>query len=130
MRYAESDQMGIAHHASYVLWLEAARIEWLRHLGFCYRDMEAQGVLLPVTGLQIHYRAPARFDDVLQVPTELHELGHCRIVLGSQISRHRPDRGAVSIADAVVTLATVDAQGRPRRLPKHIHTALSAMLRS
>jgi acyl-CoA thioester hydrolase len=54
VRYAETDQMGVVHHANYALYLELARIEWLSMLGFSYAEMEKQGVILPVVSLLVN----------------------------------------------------------------------------
>lgn len=71
VRYAETDAAGIAHHGSYVDWMEVGRVEWLRSLGVSYADLERDGYTLPVVELHLRYVAPARFDDVLQVRTGL-----------------------------------------------------------
>lgn len=65
--------MGIAHHGSYVDWLEMGRIEWLRDRGLSYRVMEEEGVSLAVSALQLSYRAAVRFDDELVIETSLTE---------------------------------------------------------
>ncbi len=67
VRYAETDAAGLAHHASYVPWLEAARIEWLREAGVAYADLERDGYHLAVVELHLRYVSPARFDDELVV---------------------------------------------------------------
>lgn len=71
VRYAETDAQGIAHHSSYVPWLEVGRVEWLRAAGVRYADLEAQGYSLPVVELHLRYVAAARFDDALVVRTGL-----------------------------------------------------------
>ena len=64
VRYAETDQMGVAYYANYLVWMEVARVEYCRHAGFEYRDMERQdGAFLSVAEARCQYRAPARFDD-------------------------------------------------------------------
>lgn len=73
VRFAETDQMGIAHHGSYVVWLEMGRIEWLRDRGLSYRTMEDEGFSLAVSKLDIGYRSAVRFDDVLDIETTLRE---------------------------------------------------------
>ncbi|MEM7738678.1 MAG: thioesterase family protein, partial [Deinococcota bacterium] len=71
VRFAETDQMGIAHHASYVIWLEAARIEWLRERDMSYREIEAAGISLAVTKIQDNYKRIALFYVVLEVTPSL-----------------------------------------------------------
>jgi acyl-CoA thioester hydrolase len=71
VRYGETDAAGIAHHASFVNWLEVGRVEWLRAMGADYRALERDGYSLPVVELVLRYVAPARFDDRLLIRTGL-----------------------------------------------------------
>ena len=67
VRYSETDAMQVAHHSSYVMWFEAARVEWMRDNGLSYKALEETGVSLPVSDLQITYRSSAVFDDELAI---------------------------------------------------------------
>ena len=67
VRYAETDQMGVVHHANYVVWFELVRTHLCALSGFHYADIEAMGYLLMVTGVEARYRQPARYGDVVQV---------------------------------------------------------------
>jgi len=70
VRYAETDQMGVAYYANYFVWMELGRVEYCRSIGIRYRDMEEQdGVLLAVVDAQCRYRLPARYDDEVVVRT-------------------------------------------------------------
>lgn len=72
VRYAETDQMGIVHHANYLVWFEMGRVEWLRQLGFDYKRMEAEDdCYIAVVEAGCRYKAPARYDDELMVQTVL-----------------------------------------------------------
>ena len=74
VRYAETDQMGVVYYANYLVWMEVARVEFCKALGFRYRDMEQEdGVLLAVVEAQCRYRYPARFDDEVIVETSVAE---------------------------------------------------------
>jgi acyl-CoA thioester hydrolase len=73
VRFAETDQMGIAHHSSYVIWMEAARVDWLRQQGMSYKAWEESGVSLAVSKIEIEYRAAATFDDEITIETNLIE---------------------------------------------------------
>lgn len=115
VRYAETDQMGVAHHASYVAWLEEARIAWMRTNGLSYRDIEASGTMLPVIELQIRYRRPGRFDDVLEFATDAKMSGPSRVAFTTVISR-----GDDRLAEATVTLAAVDRAAKPVRIPAEL----------
>ena len=87
VRYGETDQMGYAHHAVAVLWLEYGRVHWLRKRGLSYRDLEASGILLPVVSMSLKYHAPGRFEDQLVIRTRLVNLGKSRVFFESKIYR-------------------------------------------
>jgi acyl-CoA thioester hydrolase len=81
VRYAETDQMGVVHHANYLVWMEVGRVELCKSLGFNYRDMERDdGIYLVVADVTCRYRAPARFDDEVTVKTWV-ESANKRIVV-------------------------------------------------
>jgi acyl-CoA thioester hydrolase len=115
VRYAETDQMGIAHHAEYLAWFEVARTDLLRQTGMTYREMEADGVRLPVIGVSIRYLRPAFYDDVLEVRTELTEIHGAR--MGFIYEVRRPGTEG-PLATGSTEHATVDSRGRPRRMPE------------
>src|SRR3954453_20897219 len=71
VRFCETDLMGIVHHANYLQYFEAGRVEWLRRRGGTYADWARGGIHLPVVDAQLRYRAPARFDDIIEVQTRL-----------------------------------------------------------
>lgn len=114
VRFAETDQMGVAHHAAYVVWLEAARVEWLRDLGLSYRALEDQGVSLAVTGLEVRYRAALRFDDRVRVEVRLEEARSRRVRFAYRLVR--VDDG-VRCAEATSVHVPTDRAGAATRLP-------------
>jgi len=72
VRYAETDQMGVAHHANYLIWFDVGRIEFCRHSGFEYERMETEDdTFLVVAEASCRYKLPARFDDVLRIRTRV-----------------------------------------------------------
>ncbi|HXI13685.1 MAG TPA: thioesterase family protein [Thermoanaerobaculia bacterium] len=71
VRYKETDQMGIAHHANYITWFEVGRTDLCRAMGVPYREIEARGLLLVVTEVSCRYRSPFRYDDEVIVTTRL-----------------------------------------------------------
>lgn len=112
VRYAECDAMNVAHHASYVVWMEAARIELLRARGVVYTDLEARGVFFVVTDLSVKYRRPIRNDELIEVEvTQLPPTG-VRVE-----HRYRFLRGSEPLAEAYSRLACVGRDGRPMRMP-------------
>ena len=74
VRYAETDQMGVVHHANYITWLEIGRTDLLRQLGFSYVEMEADGMALPVVDVKCRYRLSAHYDDDVIIQTWLEYL--------------------------------------------------------
>lgn len=112
VRYCECDPMGVAHHASYLAWFEMGRTELLRANGKCYRDLEAAGVYLVVAKLDVRYKRPARYDDVLVLRTTVQDGGHVKIEHTYELLR-----GEELLAVASTTLACVNAEGRPQPAP-------------
>ncbi len=115
VRYAESDQMGVAHHGAYIAWFEECRIEMLRSLGASYREMEAQGVLMPVIELTVRYKRSLRFDDVATCETSAVAKGPSRVVFTTVVKHDEQ-----VCAEAEVTVAAVGRDGRPVRVPAEV----------
>lgn len=120
VRYNECDPMNVAHHGTFVAWLEMGRTELLRTCGVTYADMEQAGVFLVVTRLEIGYKAPARYDDVVVVVTRVTGGGRARINHEYELWHDAEDgRGrSTLLATASSTLACVGADGKPRALPE------------
>lgn len=128
VRYVECDPMGVAHHASYLPWLEMGRTELLRTSGVTYGAMEAGGFFLVITRCEVKYRRPLRYDDVVEVRTSVESGGRIKIRHGYELvlverNGAAPDPADPSVpADGVCAVATtelacVGADGRPRELP-------------
>jgi acyl-CoA thioester hydrolase len=113
VRYAETDRMGLLHHANYLVYFEQARTELLRGRGLTYRELEDQGYLLVLTRVEVRYRSPARYDDLLTVRTTVARTTAVRID-----HRYEVFRDGVLIAEASSTLACVDREGRLQALPE------------
>ena len=79
VRYGETDQMGVVYHGNYAQYFEIARIDWLDQLGFSYKKMEADGVMLPVVALSTQFKASALFDDELTITTTLKNIPTAKI---------------------------------------------------
>src|SRR5438874_5119123 len=115
VRYAETDRMGLLHHANYLVYFEQARTELLRSLGLTYKDMEDQGFLLVVTKVEVHFRRPAKYDDLLTVRTAVTKTTMVRID-----HRYEVFCEGQLLADGSSTLACVDREGRPQLLPEFL----------
>jgi acyl-CoA thioester hydrolase len=115
VRYAETDRMGFLHHANYPIYFEQGRTELLRTLGLTYRDLEDQGFLLVLARLDIRYRAPARYDDLLTLETRVIRTTAVRIEHGYRVLRDRQ-----LLAEGSTTLACVDRDGRLQAIPEFL----------
>ena len=91
VRYAETDQMGVVHHATYPIWYEIARTEYIRALGMSYSDMEKAGVMLPVTGISCRYRLPAKYDDIVEITARITRFSPARIEFEYEVRRRGED---------------------------------------
>jgi acyl-CoA thioester hydrolase len=117
VRYAETDKMGVAYYANYFVWFEVARADLLRSLGWTYREMEEDGVGLPVIEAHCEYRLPAQYDDELDVRTAGSMLSGVRMQFDYEVVR----RGDGMVAAVGRTVhAALDRAGRPCRLPERI----------
>jgi len=121
VRFCETDLMGIVHHASYLVYFEAGRVEWLRRRGVTYADWASRGVHLPVVEANVSYKAPARFDDLLRVETTLADL---RTV--SMKFTYRIHRGDTLIAEGFTRLGCIDDKHKLLKIPDHMREVLLA----
>ena len=121
VRYAETDQMAVAHHSAYVAWLEEARIAWLRNHGHSYKQLEESGTIMPVVELSIRYRKASRFDDELTLTTDAVAAGPSRVVFTTIMTR-----GDDIIAEGIVTVAAVGRDGKPMRIPADMRSTFSS----
>ncbi len=87
-RYAETDAMGVVHHAAYLPWLEVGRVNLLREAAMPYGDIEARGFLIVLSDIQVRYRRPARFDDLVTVESMLTQAKRRRVSFGYRILLH------------------------------------------
>jgi acyl-CoA thioester hydrolase len=117
VRYAETDQMGVVYYANYLVWFEVARTDWLRSLGWTYREMEESGILLPVIEAQCEYRVPARYDDEVEIRTVGRLLSLVRVAFSYEVRiGDEPEIAALGRT----THAATGRDGRPGRLPDRI----------
>lgn len=122
VRYAETDQMGVVHHAVYPIWFELARTDFIKVIGLTYSQMEQDGILLPVAELTARYRIPAKYEDELTVETHIEKITPARIVFGYRIYRDNDSEKTVMVEGAS-THAWVDRTMRPMNMKK-IHPEL------
>ena len=118
--YVDTDKAGVVHHTVYLVWLEAARIEHLRARGLDYRRFEVEsGLALPVIEARMRYRAPARFDDELEIDTWAASCSRAKVVFESRIER----RGEL-LCEGRIEVACVDMrQERACSIPEAVRRA-------
>lgn len=119
VRFCETDLMGVVHHATYLVYFEVGRVEWLRKRGITYADWTKRGVQVPVVDAQVKYRAPSRFDDLLSIETTLTKLHAASLDYAYRIRR-----GETAIAEGSTRLACIDEHHKVLRIPNEIRTAL------
>lgn len=85
VRYKDTDQMGVVHHSNYVVWCEIGRTDFIKELGYAYAQMEEDGILLPVTNVNVTYKSPAKYGDVVTIKTWIEEYNGIRLTFGYDI---------------------------------------------
>lgn len=111
--------MGIVHHGNYLVYFEAGRVEWLRRRGVTYADWASKGVHLPVVEAHVSYKAPARFDDLLEVETTLADLRTVSLKF-----TYRIRRGETAIAEGMTRLGCIDDKHKLLRIPEAMRAIL------
>lgn len=116
VRYQETDQMGVVYYANYLVWMEVARVDLCREMGFRYRDMEEQtGTVLAVSEAHCRYRHPARYDDEVVVETVLGEVRSRGVGFTYRMRRAEDDK---LLADGSTEHVFLNREGRPVRIPE------------
>ncbi|MCK7590853.1 acyl-CoA thioesterase [Subsaxibacter sp. CAU 1640] len=117
VRYGETDQMGVVYHGNYAQYFEVGRVEWLRKFGVSYKQMEEDGIMLPVISLSINYKKSARYDDLLKVKTQLVKIPSATIEFDYEIVNEKNEL----LATGNTSLVFMDInKNRPTRCPKYI----------
>jgi len=122
--YADTDQMGRAHHARYLVWCEVGRTEYLRSRGRSYRSIEADGILLPVARVEIDFRAPLGYDGRVRVETRVLRFRSRMITFSHGMTVAEGTGEGLLAAVARTTVVATDRDGRARTLPDSLREAL------
>jgi acyl-CoA thioester hydrolase len=116
VRYAETDQMGVVYHANYFVWFEVGRVEFLRAMGFSYREMEENDTcFIAVVDARCRYKAPAYYDDEINVRTTLKNVRESVIHFGYELVR---DGDGTLLAEGETTHVVTDAEMKKRAIPE------------
>ena len=104
VRYSETDRMGYVYYGNYAAYFEVARVEALRKLGITYREMEDDGILLPVYHYDVKYHKPCYYDDELTILTTIPSMPEARIVFNYQVFNQKNEL----VNTASTTLVFID----------------------
>ena len=118
VRYAETDRMGLLHHANYLVYFEQARTELLRGRAASYKELEDQGYFLVVAKVEVKFKSPAHYDDLLTVRTTVVRTSPVRLE-----HKYEVMRDGTLIAEGLTTLACVGRDGKLREMPQWLSEA-------
>ena len=121
VRYAETDQMGVVYHANYLIWMDIARVEFCEHIGFDYREMEREGIVIAVVEAQCRYLYPARFNEEIVIRISVLETTVKSLRFGYEMVRGSDNRRVATAETGHLYLQK--SSFRPTRLPERYHTA-------
>ena len=122
VRYSETDRMGVVHHSSYLIYLEEGRTALMRDMGLPYDEVEDSGFALGVRKLEVRYRQPARYGDVLRVRTDILRMGNASISFGYEIRREADQM--LLLTGSVETVCVEGATLKPVATPPSIRRLL------
>jgi acyl-CoA thioester hydrolase len=124
VRYAETDQMGVVYHANHFIWFEVGRVEFLRQVGFSYKNMESEDdCFIAVVDARCRYRAPVHYDDEVIVRTYLKHVREKVIHFGYEL---RNAETGTLLAEGETTHIVADSKMKPRPLPEKYLQAFRA----
>lgn len=123
VRYAETDQMGRAHHSHYIVWCEMGRTALMREHGVSYGELERRGVMLPVARVEVEYRAPLFYDEAVRIDTRISSVRSRSVTFDYEVYRSADD---VLVARATTMLVCMDEDGKTQRMPADVMEALRA----
>ncbi|HEY7472620.1 MAG TPA: thioesterase family protein [Gemmatimonadota bacterium] len=120
VRYAETDQQGVAYHANYLVWMEIGRTKHLEALGLPYGRLEARGLLFSVMDASVRFAGPVRYEDRVSIATRVAGIRSRAVTFGYELDvEGRP------VATGETTLIALDRERRPRRIPADVAAALA-----
>jgi acyl-CoA thioester hydrolase len=123
VRYGETDQMGVVYHGSYVPYFEIGRVEWLRNKGVSYKDMEQNGIALPIVSMHLNYKKPAKYDDLLTINTKLKSYSGVKIEFDCEIRNENEE--LLTTAHFILVFVDVNS-GKPISPPQYILDVINA----
>ena len=127
VRYADTDQMGFVYYGNYAAFYEVARVEAFRNLGFSYKNLETNGIGMPVLHMQSYYHAPAKYDDLLKIIVKIPEMPRARIRYEYEIYNEE----AQLLNTGETTLVFINmSKGRPVKMPADLKALISTYFKN
>ncbi len=123
VRFAETDQMGVVHHSSYIVWFEMGRVAWMKAANMPYTEVAGSGYNFAVTAIHAAYRAASRFGDTIQIVTRLANLRSRQVEFTYEI-RNAADQTLLATGSS--EHICVDQRGKMTKIPQSIYNRLIA----
>ncbi|WP_100404218.1 acyl-CoA thioesterase [Bacillus solitudinis] len=117
VRYAETDQMGVVHHSNYVVWFEVGRTQFIKTIGYSYAEMEREGILAPVTDIQVSYKHPTKYGDIVTVKTWVGSYNGLRVTYQYEVLNQE---GILCVTGASTHVCVRKDTFRPISMKKHM----------
>jgi len=121
VRYQETDAMGVVYYANYLVWFEIVRTEYLRSLGFPYKEIESRGAYLMVAEAHCEYLAPARYDDVIEIQTWISSVKNCSLAFEYNLFLEKK-----LISKGRTNHVFVNRDGKPVKVPADLRPLLTS----
>ncbi len=121
VRYADTDQGGVVYNSNYLVFFEVGRTEMMRALGVPYAQLEIEGTIMPIVEAHVNYMAPARYDDLLIIESDVIEVARVRLKIETKVIH--AETGQL-LAQGWVWLAAIDKMGKLKRLPEALVVAI------
>ncbi len=127
VRYSETDQMSYVYYGNYAAYFEMGRVEWLRNIGTSYKEMENNGIMLPVLNLNVNYLKPAKYDDLLKLKTTLKKIPSVKIEFDFEIFNQKNEL----LTTGFTSLVFIDIKrNRPTRCPQNLLEKITPLFNS
>lgn len=125
VRYAETDKMGYVYHGNYAQYFEVGRVEFLRHIGFSYKELEDSGVMMPLVEMNIKFKRPAQYDDLLTIKSSITDINEKRMFFKQQVYN---DKGKM-LTEGNIELAFIHSDTkRPIACPEELYSIFSKLI--
>lgn len=121
VRFVETDMMGVVHHSNYFRWFEMGRVEYLRKAGVLLKEILADGIIFPITDVDCHYRASAKFDDYILVETTLEKISPVKMIFTYRVVK---EVDGTLLATGRTQNVFTDYDGKIIRLPQTYYDKL------